>query len=87
MFDPKKPITLQCDASQRGLGAAIIQDGYPISYASWALTRAEKNYAQIEKELLAIVFGAHKFYEYIYGHTVCVDTDHKPLEIIFINLC
>ena len=49
-----------------------------------ALTDTEVNYAQIEKELLAIVFACEKFDAYIYGrYCVRVQTDHKPLESIF----
>lgn len=50
-------VTLQCDASQSGLGAAILQKGQPVAYASRALTSVETRYAQIEKELLAILFA------------------------------
>lgn len=39
-------------------------------------------YAQIEKEMLSIVFACHKFHPFIYGKAVVVQTDHKPLEII-----
>lgn len=41
------------------------------------------NYAQIEKKLLAIVFGVERFHQYTYGRQVVVDSDHKPLETIF----
>ena len=51
----EEEVTLQCDASQFGLGAALLQNGQPVAYASRALTGAETRYAQIEKELLAIV--------------------------------
>ena len=48
------------------------------------LTSAEYAYAQIEKELLAIVFACEKFHSYIYGRTdVTVETDHLPLVNIF----
>ena len=48
---------MQCDASQHGLGAVLLQGGQPVTYASQALTPTEEKYAQIEKELLAIVSG------------------------------
>ena len=79
-YDAKKELTLQVDASSTGLGAALIQEGQPIAYASKALTPTQQNYAQIEKELLAVVFGCAKFEEYIVGRDVTIETDHKPLE-------
>ncbi|XP_062407384.1 uncharacterized protein K02A2.6-like [Sardina pilchardus] len=82
-YDQTKPLTIQCDASKDGLGACLLQDGRPLSYASRALTESEKNYAQIEKELLAIAFATKRFHQYVYGNTVTVQSDHKPLEIIF----
>jgi len=47
-----------------------------------AVSSAERNYAQIEKELLAIVFACTKFHQFIYGFNTAVQTDHKPLESI-----
>ena len=44
-FHSKKPLVIQCDASEGGLGAVLLQDGYPISYASRALTDVEVRYA------------------------------------------
>ena len=76
-------VMLQCDASKSGLGAALLQKGQPVAYASRALTPAETRYAQIEKELLAIVFTCEIFDTYTYGRdVVTVETDHKPLEVI-----
>ena len=82
-FDPSKEVTLQCDASESGLGAVILQEGQPIAFSSRALTSTERNYAQIEKELLSIVHGCTRFDQYIYGRSITVQTDHKPLETIF----
>ena len=83
-YDVMKPVVIQCDASDSGLGAALLQNGLPVAYSSRALTSAETNYAQIEKELLAIVFACEKFDQYVYGRDkVHVQSDHKPLEVIF----
>ena len=47
------------------------------------MTSAEKNYAQIEKEMLSIVFAVQKFHQYVYGQeSVLVESDHKPIESI-----
>ena len=81
-FDIQKDVTLQVDASSHGLGACLLQDTAPVSFASRSLTDSEKNYAQIEKELLAIVYGCEKFNQYIYGRNVVIESDHKPLENI-----
>ena len=82
-YSLEEEVTLQCDASQSGLGAALMQNGQPVAYASRALTSAETRYAQIEKELLAIVFACDRFEAYIYGRKlVHVESDHQPLEMI-----
>ena len=81
-FDPAKPVTLQVDASQHGLGAALMQEDKPVAFASKSLNTSEQQYAQIEKELYAILFGCKRFHQYVYGRSVRVQTDHKPLEII-----
>ena len=81
-YDENLPVTLSVDSSKSGMGAVIIQNG-PIAYASKTLTTAQQNYAQIEKECLAIVFGCQRFKQYLFGKKVIVETDHKPLEHIF----
>ena len=78
-FDPTKSVKLQVDASKSGVGACILQDEHPITYASRSLTPGEENYSQIEKELLAVVFGCERFNHYVYGRPFQVDSDHKPL--------
>lgn len=65
-FDPKKQLIIQADVSKDGLGACLLQEGHPIAYASRAPTETEKNYAQIEMELLAIVFSVKRFHQYVY---------------------
>ena len=60
-YDRKKPVTVQADASQRGLGTCLLQEGKPIAYASKSLTDTETRYASIERELLAFVFACQQF--------------------------
>ena len=60
-YDPKLPLSIACDASQVGIGAVLfhtLPDNMekPIAYASRKLSKAEKNYAQIQNEALAIVY-------------------------------
>lgn len=81
-FDMSEPITVQVDASLDGLGACLMQNDHPVAFASRSLTSAERNYANIERELLGIVYGCERFHEYIYGFELTVETDHKPLESI-----
>lgn len=82
-YNVNKNVTLQADASSYALGAAILQESQPVAYASRSLTKAERNYPQIEKKALAIRFACTKYHEYIYGKRLTVETDHKPLESIF----
>ena len=81
-FTPSEPTEGEGDASEKGIGFVFMQQGQPVSYASRALTKAEQNYSQIEKELLAQVFGMEHNHQYVYGRRVTLWADHKPLEMI-----
>ena len=83
-YDVTKLVVIQCDASKSGLGAALLQEGRPVAFSSRVMSQTEQNYAQIEKELLAIVFACENFDQYIFGRSnVVVESDHRPLETIF----
>ena len=80
-FDPDKKMVLTCDASPYGLRAVlshVMNDGTerPICFVSRTLSQAERNYAHIEKEGLAIIFGVRRFHSYLFGRHFTICSDH-----------
>ncbi len=82
-FDPNKSTVLQTDASGSGLGAVLLQDDKPVTMVSRKLTSIEQRYSQIEREMLAIVFGVTKLSKYLIGIDFVLQTDHKPIVQLF----
>lgn len=86
MPDKDKVYTLRTDASDRGIGAVLMQDqGHglqPVAYASRKLSETESRYATIEKECLAIVWAIRKFEPYLFGNSFVIETDHQPLQYL-----
>ena len=83
-YDPTIPVTLQVDASEDAIGGVLLQNDQPVCFTSHTQNNTERNYAQIEKECLAIVSCMEKWHQYLYGrHNITVHTDHQPLETIF----
>ncbi|XP_063370715.1 uncharacterized protein LOC134659037 [Cydia amplana] len=66
LYDVEASVLLSVDASRDALGAVIMQGGRPVEFASRTLTDAQRRYAQVEKELLAIVFACERFHQYIF---------------------
>nr|CAB3249686.1 uncharacterized protein K02A2.6-like [Phallusia mammillata] len=87
-FDPSLPIGISCDASNVGIGAVLFHrcsDGSerPIANVSKLLSSSQRNYSQIQKEALSIIFALKKFYQYLFGREFILVTDHKPLLALF----
>lgn len=86
-YDPSKPLIVAADASPYGLGALLSQvvdgEAKPIMCASCTLTEAEKNYAQVQREALAVIFAVKKFHKHLYGRKFFIYSDHQPLRAIF----
>jgi len=87
-FDPTLPVGISCDASNVGIGAVLFHcfpDGSerPTASASKTLTRSQRNYNQIQKEAMAIVYALKEFYHYLFGRRFIIVTDHKSLLTLF----
>ncbi|RWS24392.1 uncharacterized protein B4U80_01971, partial [Leptotrombidium deliense] len=82
-FIESEDLYMVCDASEYGIGVIlehrVNSKRKPICFWSRILSKAERNYSQLEKESLAIIYGLFKAYEYVYGRLVYIVTDHKPL--------
>ena len=78
-YDPNAMHIIQTDASSKGVGAVLLQEGRPITYVSRALTPTEQNYSNIERELLSVVFGLERLHHFVFGGQITLQTDHKPL--------
>ncbi|GFY38815.1 retrovirus-related Pol polyprotein from transposon 297 [Trichonephila inaurata madagascariensis] len=77
-FNGNKAVTVSVDASKNGLGVVLLQEGQLVAFGSVSLTQTQR-YAQIEKELMAVIYGLEHFNYYTYGRIVTVQTDHKPI--------
>ena len=83
-YDVALPVTLQVDASDNAIGGVLMQEGRPVRFTSHSLNETERNYAQIEKECLAIANCMNKWHQYLFGRNdITVHTDHQPLQTIF----
>lgn len=81
----EKPFVLSTEASKYSLSGILSQSGpngenFAISYASRMLVAAEENYSDIEKEILAIVYGVKHFRSYLLENKFTLVTDKKSIE-------
>lgn len=82
-----KPFQVHTDASDYAVGCCLTQidekgDYKPIAFASQKLNGSQKNWATIEKEAYAVLFGLKKFDKWLHGNSVEIITDHNPLKYL-----
>jgi len=85
--DFKKGFTVTCDANSAGMGSVLSQGplghDLPVACVSRVVTKVERNYSAIEKELTTIVWGSKQFRQYIWARKFTNLTDHRPLTWTF----
>lgn len=86
-YNVKYQTRVIADAGPVGLGAVLTQlqglEWRVVAYASRSLMAPEKNYAQTEKEALALVWAVERFHYFLFGREFELITDHKALETLF----
>lgn len=84
--DLRKDFVLRTDASDRSVGAVLLQekDGtlHPVSYASRTLSPRESKYSTVERECLALVWAVRKYHLFLCGRRFVLQTDHQPLQYL-----
>lgn len=80
--DYSLPFIIEADASGKGIGVVLMQQGKPIAYFSQGLAHKHQSLSTYEKELLAIVKATEKWHGYLQGHHCIIRTDHQSLKYL-----
>ncbi|KAL4014107.1 hypothetical protein IC575_026299 [Cucumis melo] len=81
--DGSGSFVIYSDASKKGLGCVLMQQGKMVAYASRQLKSHEQNYPTHDLELAAVVFALKIWRHYLYGEKIQIFTDHKSLKYFF----
>ncbi|KAA0039055.1 reverse transcriptase [Cucumis melo var. makuwa] len=81
--DGSGSFVIYSDASKKGLGCVLMQQGKVVAYASRQLKSHEQNYLTHDLELAAVVFALKIWRHYLYGEKIQIFTDHKSLKYFF----
>lgn len=90
-YDPKLETLLESDSSGYGMAAVLMQRSgpeshwYPVQFISRTLNDAEKNYSNIEREALSVIFGTDKFRKFLLGTKFTIRNDQQPLRKLFAH--
>jgi len=86
-LDYTQEIIMQCDASEYGLGAVLVQRDKngaerPVTFISKTLKKSEKNAHIYKKELFAVIWAYSKFKQYIQGQYFKIETDNRAVHFL-----
>ncbi|CAB4070446.1 unnamed protein product [Lepeophtheirus salmonis] len=81
-----KVASLKTDASTMGLGAVLIQKEMPVRYVSKLLSPTEMEYANIERELLAVLFACKKLHNYTFWTPIWPQQDFNACCYVWPNI-
>ena len=82
-----RPFEIYVDASANAAACYLVQKDdsgveRPIAFFSSKFTHAQRNYAVIEREALAVVWALQKYKEWVFRNKVIVHSDHNPLTFL-----
>lgn len=82
MPDFMEEFVLECDASQVGIGAILMQKGHPIAFISQGLKGKALSLSTYEKEMLSILLTLKKWRQYLFGHRFIIRTYQRSLKFL-----
>jgi len=82
MSDGGKEFIISSDASKKGLGCVLMQNGRVIAYASLQLKLYKENYLTLNLKLAIVVFALKIWRHYLYGAKCEIYTYHKSLKYL-----
>lgn len=81
--DPHEPFVVYTDASLKGLGCVLMQQGRVVAYASRELRPHEQNYPTHDMKLAIVVFAIKIWRHYLFGAKFEIFIDQKSLKYLF----
>jgi len=91
LYNASYETLLETDSSGYGIAAVLLQrknsncNWYPVQFASRTLNDSEKNYSNIEREALSVIFGCTKFRKFLLGIPFVIHNDQQPLRKLFAH--